>query len=201
MYEQSVIRGGTQNTYKEMTFVIAPGERQTVFYDFNFFRVLSMVGQGPLGVTFGDNAAETVFTGTGIGYEAPFVMPRFVMHNQGGNNLTVRVAVAIGRITDDRINFDANAVIPVQPQRVQSIIPDQITLTAATAALIVPDDPTRQWVSIQPLSDDVYIGDDNTVDNTTGFKIAAGSTYSLNMAGEVFAYSVNGTDVCVLEGV
>ena len=201
MYEQTVVNGGTQNTYQEFVYTIPAGQTEPVYYDFNYFRILTLTGNGALFIRFGDNSQETSFIGTGIGYSIPFVIRRCAIRNAGPDPVTIRLALGIGEITDDRINFDPAAVLPVQQERPSGIVPAQVSLAASTAGQLVAIDATRQWVSIQAGSEDLYIGPDNTVDNTTGFLVQAGTTYSVDATGEIWGFSVAASTVYVNEGI
>lgn len=78
---------------------------------------------------------------------------------------------------------------------------DQVTLSAATATQIVGADATRSGIAIVNMgSNDVYIGFDNSVDDTNGFLLLGlkGATVTIQTAAEVWAFSTPGATVAFM---
>ena len=191
-----IMVNGIGNPYKQFTFTIADGAQQTLFYDFNYFRILSANVTTGVTVRFGSSGTPTDVVGAGIGYEMPAVVGRADIANNSGGTLTITVAVAIGRIDDDRLNV--SGAINVARAAVLDTI-DDVTLAGATATLIAPSNPLRNELFVTNMSGgDIRVGDSN-VAATSGFRIADGATIIMDGIYAVYGYSVAGGDVSISE--
>ena len=103
---------GTQNPYKQFELTIADGEVFPIYYSFNFFRILSISTSTGVTIRFGDKGTATDVIGAGIGYELPEPVNVATIVNNSGGSLDITVALAIGKIYDDRLNVsgDINVV-------------------------------------------------------------------------------------------
>lgn len=94
-----------QNPYKQFTYTLAANAQVEVFYAFNYFRVISFTGTAnDLRLRFGGSGSDTEFPGAGIGYELSEAVDRIFIRNTGGGSIDITIALAIGRISDDRLN-------------------------------------------------------------------------------------------------
>lgn len=78
---------------------------------------------------------------------------------------------------------------------------DQVTLSAATAAMVVAADATRGSIAIINLgTNDVYIGFDNSVDATNGFLLLGlkGAFVTIPTSAEVWAFSTPGATIAFM---
>lgn len=200
--ERIIDNGSTQNPYREYVYTIAPLESVKVDYAFNYFRVLELSGSSDLKVRFGGSGSETDFIGTGIGYDAELAYPFVIMRNASATDtMVIRIAIGMGVITDDRVNFVVGSGLPVVnapstqletfDKQASSFASAQVTMTAATAVQIFAADANRKAAVITAGNQDLYINTSNAVTNTNSFKIPAGQSITVGHGLAVWGYCVN----------
>ena len=108
---EDINRGSIQNPYKEFTFTLAAGARTDIFYDFSYFRVMSLSGASLLSVVFGGTGAETSVIGAGVGIDLPAPVNKVQIVNNDVTTMTITVALSMGRINDDRLNISGNVSV------------------------------------------------------------------------------------------
>lgn len=192
--------GSIQNPYREFEIVVpAGGYTDPIRYNFDYFRMLQVNGPA-VEIQFGSSGTPTTFIGAGIGYKIPFVIQELRFNNPNAQATTIRFALAIGDVSDDRINFPSGQAVPTSPLIPSLFTTAQIPVDDTTPALISAFDGTKKYVVVQANNVDLFIGD-STVDQTSGFKIAAGATFSFETTADVYAVCDTGTDdAIVMEG-
>lgn len=188
---------GLQNPYKQFTFTIPDGETKSLFYDFNYFRILSISTTTGVTIRYGSSGTPSDVVGAGIGYEMPAIVNRAEIANNSGGVLTITVAAAIGRIDDDRLNISGSLSV-AKPSQIVST-PD-VTLVAATKTSILASNSTRDAVIIvnMDVSDAVRIGDTDT-GAARGVKVDAGQSIEIKSTDEVFAYSAGTPTLSIID--
>lgn len=195
---RTAVMGTVQNPLQILTYTIAAGAYlENIYFDFDYFRILSLSG-GVVHVRFAGNAQPAIFTSAGLGYKCPVVLPYLQLFNPNANPITITIAVAIGDITDDRLNV-AGTVI-TREQQASTFATSQVTLAAATATLISAADPDRAYISIKAGNTDSFYGTSAALTNLNGFKISAGQTYIVNNLANIYLYNVAGDTVFIDEG-
>ena len=185
---------GLLNPYKQFAFVVPDGGLYTVDYNFNYFRILSI--SNPVGVTtrFGSSGTPTDIVGAGLGFELPNIVKSVQFDNKSGGDITVIVALAIGRIDDDRFTI-TGALSVATPSTFEAV--DDATLGAATADLILAANANRKEVILSnDTGADIRIGD-STVSATKGYKMLSGATMIISTSAAIYGYSVGGGDISI----
>ena len=185
---------GIANPYKQFTYTIADGAIETLFYDFNYFRILSINTTTGVSIRFGSSGTPTDVVGAGVGYEMPSVVSRAEIINKSGGILTITVAAAIGRIDDDRLNISGSLSVAV------SSIFDEIadvTIATSTKVTVANIDANRKTIIIQNLDaiNSVRLGSTSLASTGGGILLKAGDSITLDTTGEVFAWQTSGASV------
>lgn len=194
--------GTVQNPYRPFTYTLAPGAQETIYYNFNYFRILSLVG-GEFSVKFGGTGADAVFPGAGLAYEAPVVLERVTIRNTGVTPMTFTVALAVGRVLDDRLQYSGSVqitndpstpiyiaqgtgvILDVKAQQPSAFSTAQISV-GTSSTLIKAATPTRKSIVITaPSTGDLYVGATG-VTTATGVRVPAGSTISMESTAAIY---------------
>jgi len=183
------------NPYKQFTYVIPNGAIETIFYQFNYFRVLNVSNSDGVTIRFGSSGTPTDVVGAGIGYELPSVVDRADIRNQSGSDVTITVACAIGRINDDRLNISGDLNVAV-PSVIESI--KDVTVPAATPTKILDSNINRNTIFLSPDGDNIRLGD-ASVAVDQGLRVFDGATTGVNNTDELYAYSVNGCTISFMD--
>ncbi|MDX1939667.1 MAG: hypothetical protein SFU99_03900 [Saprospiraceae bacterium] len=193
--KQKITEGTTRIPYLELTYVIPAGARQEVFQVFNYFRVMSMSG-GALSVLFGQNGIESPFTAAGVGIRFEESFMRMTLINTGGTTMTIRIALALGNVQDDRLNVSGVVTVDgtVDIYGGATLANSQASVTT-TASNVSAASATKRSVIIKNLSTSaatVYIGT-SAVTSANGFELKAGEALTLDVASDVYARTASGT--------
>lgn len=187
--------------YQELTYTIAAGARQEVYQVFNYFRVTSQSG-GALSVRFGQNGLETPFTGQGIGVQFSVTFPRLTLVNTGGTSMTITIAIAVGRISDDRLNVSGTVTVAgtvtTNDNPGTTIVNGQVTINN-TATQIVAANATRRHVIIKNPSTatkSIFVGDSG-VTTTNGIEVAIGESITIDSEAALYAIVATGSQAGV----
>jgi len=207
MYEQDITRNAVQNPYREFTLTIAAGTRaEPIYYNFSYFRVLTLSGTG-LAVNFSGSGQDTAVIGAGIGIELPVAVEFVSLINTSGASLTVTIGLSMGRIFDDRLSVSGSVTVT-------NTISTPLNVTDAGATLLNGSDVTIATVSQAQISGSsttakkkVFIN--NPVGNptirigatgvtaTTGFALLGGQSIELNTQAAVFGFNPSGASITI----
>lgn len=94
--------GSTQAPYWEYTKTLKAGEIWKIDYVTDSFHLLEVSQQDALKVSFGGSMIDTPFS-AGMGYKLTQPVQFVQFHNTSNSALTIRFAVGIGNIRDDRL--------------------------------------------------------------------------------------------------
>ena len=197
----AITSGITQPPYQEQTFVIAAGARVDYFAVFNYFRPISITG-GSLAVKFGDNGLESNYTGVGIGLDLQDTYSRVTLINNGASQMTITVALANGKITDDRLTVSGSVnVAPIGA--VTTPTTADVAIAATTTTLVKAANANRREIMISNLLANgtvVRVGDAST-GAARGMEIPVGGTAILSSAAAIYVYnpSAAGINIGVTE--
>lgn len=194
-----------QNPYQEFTYTLAAGEQRRIDYSSDYFRVLDLTGTG-LKVRFAFNGSETEWTGAGIGFKSPAVFSYVILRNTSGAPFTITVAMAIGFITDDRLNVSGNINVVTPPATALTVVSNpaapleviqdagtnfavknvnpsafttgQVSVGTSATLILAANTSNRALLTITaPATGDLFIGG-AAVTVSTGIRVPAGSSYS-----------------------
>jgi len=189
MTEQNIKFGQIQNPYKEFTYTIPAGESETIYYAFNYWRILSLSG-GTLQMRFGGSGELSNVSGSGLGQELDDPIPHVTIKNDHASQaMTVTIAMAIGRIDDDRLNVVGTGIETVSGSG--NVIDTKAAFTAgvsALSAITASANTKRVWIYNNHASAVLYWGDSG-VTIANGMPIPAGSFAILETADEIFLIS------------
>lgn len=204
--ELPIQQGSTQNEYQEYDVTIAAGAFETLFEVHDYFRVLAL-SNTTLSVQFGQNGRITKWSGAGIGKKHSGLLDRVKLINTGGAPITVTVALAIGSISDDRLNISGNVNV-VTPTNTPLLTKDtnstafttpQVALAATTATQIFASNSSAKARIIKAGNTDLYIGTSNAVTNSNGFKIDQGQSAIIPHGLAVWGYTLSADTVFTYE--
>jgi hypothetical protein len=171
------------------------GQEQKIQTVGNYFRILS--GVADVRVRIESLNIDTLFkVGVGVRLDAQFT--EIAIYSDVEQ--VVELIAASGYVDDSRLtgDVDINGLLSVVNSGGKSFsAPVAVTLLPEVAAAVLPADLTRLKAVIQPKID-IFIGGDNTVDDSNGIKLAAGALLNVDNTAELWAYSVAGGGVPVL---
>lgn len=175
----------------------SPGERRSIPVRGNYIRGMS--GTLPYNVRL-DDAAPAKFQ-TGVAYDTQGqVFESVEIHNTSGTTQVIEIAVALGRIEDNRLvgNVDISGGIRLAGSTGASYGAASV---GTSAVEIVPASTGRVSVLIQNTgAAAVYVGTDASVTAANGIIIGAGGSAELTVQTAVYAVASAGTlDVRYLE--
>lgn len=202
--------GNVINPYREFTYTIAAGGIERIYYNFDYFRVITLTATNNnlVFVRFGEAGSESNIAGAGIGYKLPGVVNSCFIRNTNASSITVTVALAVGWINDDRLNvsgaitIDNTVTNPIYVDNAASIfnLLDDVALNSSTATQVFAGYGQAKEAIISSMAtggEIIYLGD-STVNNTTkrGIKLAQGQTAVIackSITGGLYAISDSGT--------
>lgn len=188
MSVNNIALGTTQNPYQEIDLVLAAGETIILNVVYNYFRVLNYTGTADsLRVRFGDNPAESRFSGGGVGVLLDKVYDRVALRNTDAFSITIRIGICLGRIDDFRLSFSGtvNATGQMKQEANQSFTRGQIAI-GTTAVLISAAATTKAGTTINAGGADLYIGEVNTITTSTGFLLPANGILTLTNKADIY---------------
>ena len=109
MVAQIINLGSTQAPYWEYTKTLAAGERFKLNYVTDSFHLLDASAPDALKVSFGGSMIDTPFT-AGLGYKMTEPVEFIELFNDSAASLTVRFAVGIGDIKDNRLTVSGTVI-------------------------------------------------------------------------------------------
>lgn len=199
-YSLPIGQGSAQNPYKEFTYTIQPFAAETIFYVFDYFRLISFTGTiADMRLRFGGSGSDTQFTGAGIGYKLIQPLDRVTIRNEGAAPMTVTVAMAVGFISDDRLNFqNTGTPLPTDPIPASTIAQSQVAV-ANVAVAISNQNSLKRRITILAGLTDLYIGALG-VTTGNGFKIPANGGITIETSAAVYGIRTGASDVCYTLG-
>lgn len=172
--------GSIQAPYQQFIYTIPAGQSQRVDYVYNSFNLLNASVDNAIKCNFGGAVNETLFS-EGMGWKLTAPVQFLTLFNTSNSPITVRIALAIGDIYDNRLTVSGS--IKVLPAEYNSFTTQQLTITAGTATA-----PAGAKVILQNTGANVvYIGGTGT----DGLQLQAGGTFEYNSA---VALPLFGTD-------
>lgn len=189
------------NPYKEFTFSIANGQRQSIFYTFNFIQILAISATTGVELRFGGSGTPSTIVGAGVSYETPngAVLSRVEIYNGSGGVLTGTFGLCLGKIRDSRFSTSSAVTITEKAPTIRSTAD---TALSTTAAQVLAADTSRREAIITNLSTtiDVYVGDSSVTSSRKGVVLKPAQAVTLSTTAAVYALSASGTpSVSLLE--
>ncbi len=178
------------NPYKEFTLSIPDGGIETIFYEFNFFRILSISTTTNVTIRYGSSGTPSDVVGAGIGYEMGAIVDRVQIQNNSGGVLTITVALAVGKISDDRLNI-SGAINISKASSFTSVADLAIVAGAAAVVIQAANSATREVIITNTGANDCRVGDAGTA-VAEGTLLAVGQTIILDTAAVIYAFSTGG---------
>lgn len=183
---------------------LVAGQQNIWFGYAKFFRIL--VAQGSVSVTAryarGSSITSTMLAGIGVDlrhYETGDGFISLAVTSQ--INQTVKILVSDLPTTDNRLTGEVSVDGSLDVLQIGGASRDlfKTTLTNNTASLLLPAQSGR-LKAIVNFKFDAWLGLDNSVTDTTGFKIEGGSDWIDENAGELWVFTKTAGNVVTVLG-
>lgn len=116
--QENINLGAVQAPYWEQVLTLQPGETRKVDYVYDSFNLLQASIPEVLEVTFGGAATQTKFS-AGMGYHLSAPVSYIQLFNTSDSPLTIDFSLAVGGITDNRVDCLRNGQHVNQIKRIQ----------------------------------------------------------------------------------
>ena len=177
--------GSVWAPYQEFVYTIPAGQYQRVNYVTDNFVLLETSVNNSLEVNFGGAMNQTNFS-TGIQYKLQSVVPYVQLYNKGGSAVTVRFALGVGDVRDNRLSL-AGTVITSETYT--SFTVNQETFDASGKLTI--GGAQRKLIIQNTGNAAVYVG------NANGFNISPSGSMDIPLNGSIDIYGTNGETVVI----
>lgn len=185
------------NPYKQFTYTIPNEESETIFYNFSFFQILELSNATGVEVRFGGSAGFTDITSAGVGYELPTgkITNRVDITNNSGSSIQITVALAIGKINDQR--FTASGVVTTRDVATTFESKPRVIVSTTAISLAGANSDRREIVIYNSSSiTTVYLGN-SIVTTSAGTPLLPRQTAVFSTTAEIFAITGGGAAVPV----
>ena len=179
----NILTGSVPNPPLQFNRTLIDGQIETIFYNYNFARILALSATTGVQIVFGQSAQPTDVVGAGVGYEFNYVVPSISIINRSGGPITITMILAIGKIYDDRLNIVGSITSTVNS--FNTLAASQVNVGNSAANLIAASANNRN-ITIQAGAADLWIGATNAVTAATGLLIPASTTLKLNTKSAVW---------------
>lgn len=168
-----------------------------------YMRILTGHGDLEIQAIYNGGASQSskIIAGIGVNLSDPESGAPFRgIYFTSPTDQTIRVLVTHLESTDSRLagDVDVNGVLSVVNAGGLYRENSKLTLPAGVATKILAADVARLKAAVHFVPA-VFLGADNTVDSSSGFPLSAGSDWVDENVNELWAYSVAGGDVFVIE--
>lgn len=154
---QIINLGSVQAPYFEQVLTIQPNQSVIINYAFESFQLLDASLQDTLEVTFGGAGVQSKFS-AGMGYELTEPVQYVQLFNTSKTEqITIRFALAIGNITDNRLNISG----------------------VVNTSTIIKQASTVTWETVNASSSTTY----NIPDNSNISILVTSGTVTMNLSG------------------
>lgn len=182
----------TRNPYQEFYLSFDSNKRKIIIdFPFNCIAFLYFDGNpnSDLKIQLGDNPNEFDFSAFALGLEFEHTYKRIALISKNGTQFNLRIALANGKINDNRLNY-SNAV-GISGTVDATIIPFNnfsgygVKTGSAGAQLLVSSQSTGEFI-IQAGTEDLYIGDGGVTTGTGSFLIPVGKSEKFKVLGDIY---------------
>lgn len=176
-------------SYKEFDVTIPAGGQYPIQQPFNYVRLLSSnTDVANLNFRFGALSTYTKLT-LGIGFGAPEIFPSLTVQNVGNSPATIRVAFAVGVISDDRLNVSGTVTTTVAPY--DTVSASLETFPAGGSVTVNSSGYKRVVIQNNSSTNSIYIFNNNT------FEVKPFGTFDMDLAASFTVYGTNGETISV----
>lgn len=176
-------------SYKEIDLTIDAGGQYTLQQPYNYIRLLdSDTATSNLRFRFGALSNTTELT-LGIGLGTDEVFPSVTVQNLSSASATVRLAFAVGVISDDRLNVTGTVKTQAEPYETATATLE----TFPAGGSITVDSTAYKRVVIQnnSTSNSIFVFNNNT------FEVLPGGTFDMELAASFSVYGTSSQTVSV----
>lgn len=198
--ETLISNNSIQNPYKEFEVTIPAFGIVPVFYAFDYIRYLDFggAGRGDILARIGSSGNESDVVGGGIGYKLTTAVNRVEFRNTTANPITIIIALAIGLINDDRLNFSGQ-VQTIAPSTTITSYPDITLGTAATLILTANSNRLEAFIT-NITGDDIRIGD-SAITASRGQLLKNNQSIILSTTDAIYGFRTVAGNVTVMETI
>lgn len=192
---QGILSGSDlQSPPKQFTYTVAAGDIQTVFYAYDFLRILSLSSSTGVLLRFGDSGTPTDVIGAGIGYRLNTAVRQCDIINTSGAPITITISLAIGQIFDDRLNVSGTLNVANTASTGLFVIngggtqgPSRGTI-GTTATQITGTITNQRFFILKNLSttDSIYVGTSGSLTTANGWEVKPGEALSVDWTNHVY---------------
>ena len=176
-------------SYKEILVEIPAYGQRTVQQPYNYVRLLeSNTDTKNLSVRFGALSSQTELT-LGIGLGSPEVFPSITIQNKSNSVAIIRLAFAVGVISDDRLNV--SGIVQTQEYPLSTIAMSVGTFSASGELPVNSTGFKRVIIQNKSTTNSIFIFD------TNGFEVEPGGTFDMGIASSFKIYGTNGEKVSI----
>jgi len=179
-----------QNPYREFTYVIPASGQQEILYAHSYFRIMSLSAAGSVAVRWGQSGSQSSVIGSGIGIELPEAVDRVTLINLGGADVTITVALSMGRVSDDRLNVSGTLSTSVISPTTAVDTADVAVLTLATTLVAATNANTQQVIisNLAANGTSIRVGT-VSAGAARGVEIQSGATIVLDCSANIYVYN------------
>lgn len=178
--------GAVEAPYQEWNVTLPAGGVQRIDYVTDNFFLYEATANNALKVNFGGAANQTFYT-KGIGYRLPVAVPYVVLINNSAITLTIKFAMGIGDIFDNRLVV--SGTVYTQPSPFNTFTATTVAISSGKA-----DIPVAAHTIIQNTSSNImYIGGTGT----DGLQLQAGGTFEFSCEAVVTVWGTNGDTIAI----
>lgn len=192
--DRNISNSPSQLPYQEFNYTIDAGDKQTIYFVFRYFRILSITGTSNLKLRFGQNVNVTDFAGAGLGIELDETYDQVEITNNDASPVTLRVALAMGRVFDDRLSVSSTvSVSNVSPASFVSSADVAVSSLATTSVLAANTSRKEAFICNKNANGGIVKLSDSAGGASEGIEIPAGSTFIVSTTAQLYVYNPLGT--------
>lgn len=183
------------NPYEEFDFKIIAGGRYTIKYNFTFVQMLELSTNAGVELIFGDRGGNgSKISGAGIGFQLPnnAISDRLTIVNKTSGIVTGKVALAIGKISDNRLSVSGTVVTRWEQSKFVNV---EREILSNVKRLIAVNESNRKSLILtnDSSANIVAYGDFSNLSISNCSLLYPKQTIIIDETGEIGAFTFSGT--------
>lgn len=177
-------------SYSEVDITIKANRQYVLYSPYNTIQLLesNAIHQDDLSFRFGSSAQETPFT-LGLNPTFPEVLSSLTITNKTNADIKIRLALIVGDIKDNRLNFSGTVTTTSQP--LENVVASQETFDATGTIAVDSTGYKRVIIQNASSSNSVFLFGQNT------FELQPQAVFDMDLSAQFNIYGTTGQAVSI----